>query len=118
MKVVRSSPLLANASSTFAGVDDHHHHQQFISLNHNTTGSALNHRSTSLGGSIVTHRSKPVGGGSVDFSDNDSDNEEVGGVMNEEDKRATDRARYLQAIDLIVRKCESLSSDNEKLIQR
>lgn len=102
VQLVRSSPLLANVSSTLN--DD----QQFISLGH-TIGAT--NRSTSLGGSIVT-QTKPLARGSVGYSDNDNYSD---GAMIDEGEEAT---RYLQAIELIVRKSETLSADNEKLVQR
>lgn len=45
-----------------------------------------------------------------DYSDNDGANVDLEETIKD--------AQYQHAIEMIVRKCESLSSDNEKLIQR
>lgn len=113
-----SSSLLENVSSNlFAD-------QQFIRLGH--IGSTTNRSTTSLGGSIVTQTTKQAGDnhrrshsllGLSDHHDSQSDDNEPE-AMNEEDAEALIAAKYMKAIELIVRKCESLSADNEKLIQR
>lgn len=104
VQLVRSSPLLANFASTFD-------HQQFINL---SSSVGATNRSTSLGGSIIT-RTKEVGNGNC----SDNHNETAGAMMNvADDEESLTAERYCQAIDLIVRKCEALSADNEKLIQR